>query len=110
MKVPTIAFILVLLTMVTVAWSKNSPQMTQKPEWERGKAVYAANCVACHGGNPSKDGPIGPALKGSSRELLEYRVLSPEYPPGYTPKRNTRLMPAFPSLKSEMPYLADYLR
>jgi mono/diheme cytochrome c family protein len=72
--------------------------------------VFVANCVACHNNDPSKDGPIGPAIKGSSRELLEARVLRNAYPLDYKPKRATKLMPQFPFLKSEIPYLAAYLR
>ena len=90
--------------------SDNSSGAAKDPDWQRGRAVYLANCVACHNLDPSKDGPIGPALKGSSRELIEYRVLRTEYPPGYKPKRNTKLMPTFPYLKSEIPYLVAYLR
>lgn len=71
--------------------------------------MYVANCVACHSIDPSKDGPIGPAIAGSSQELLEYRVLQTEYPPGYTPKRDTKMMPTFPFLKEEIPNLATYL-
>jgi mono/diheme cytochrome c family protein len=80
------------------------------PDWRRGRAVYVANCVACHNSDPSKDGPLGPALKGSPPELIEHRVLRTEYPPGYTPKRNTKVMPTFPFLKSEVKFLAEYLR
>jgi len=90
--------------------SDDSSGAAKDPDWQRGRALYLANCVACHNLDPSRDGPIGPALKGSSRELLEYRVLRTEYPPGYKPKRNTKLMPTFPYLKSEIPYLAAYLR
>ena len=79
------------------------------PDFERGRAVYVANCIACHNNDPSKDGPIGPALKGSPKELVQFRVLRTEYPPGYTPKRNTKIMPTFPFLKDEIPYLATYL-
>jgi mono/diheme cytochrome c family protein len=96
--------------LIFVGCSKDSDSPGQTPNWQRGRAVYVANCVACHNGDPAKDGPIGPALKGSPRELLEYRVLRTEYPPGYTPKRNTKVMPTFPFLKSEIPYLAEYLR
>ena len=110
MKATNTFFGLVLLTMAMAVSSKDLEQAGQNRAWERGRAVYVANCVACHGSDPSKDGPIGPALKGSSRELLEHRVLSPEYPPGYAPQRNTKLMPTFPSLKSEVPNLAAYLR
>ncbi|HEX2931496.1 MAG TPA: cytochrome c, partial [Candidatus Binatia bacterium] len=72
--------------------------------------IYVANCVACHGNDPSRDGPIGPAIKGSPKELVESRVLSTTYPPGYKPKRPTQVMPQFPFLKDEIPYLVTYLR
>src|ERR1043166_5935413 len=89
--------------------SDKSPQSAKNADWERGRALYAANCVSCHNADPSKDGPIGPAIKGSSKELLEGRVLRTEYPPNYKPKRNTKIMPQFPFLKTEIPYLAIYL-
>ena len=69
-----------------------------------------ANCIACHNNDPSKDGPIGPAIKGSPKELIEARVLRNGYPADYKPKRPTKVMPQFPFLKSEIPYLAAYLR
>ena len=80
------------------------------PDWQRGRAVFVANCVACHNNDPSKDGPIGPAIKGSSEELLEARVLSTSYPAGYKPKRPTKVMPQFPFLKDDVRYLSAYLR
>lgn len=89
---------------------QNGETAANTPEWNRGRAVYVANCVACHNNDPSKDGPIGPAIKGSSQELLEARVLSTSYPPGYEPKRPTKVMPQFPFLKKEIVYLAEYLR
>jgi len=81
----------------------------RNPDVERGRAVFVANCIACHNNDPSRDGPIGPAIKGSSREILEARVLSTSYPPNYQPKRPTKVMPQFPFLKDEIPYLAAYL-
>ena len=102
---------LMVLTVAAVCWATEPEKiMRRNPDWERGRATYMANCAACHNNDPSMNGSIGPAIKGSSRALLEYRVLGPKYPPGYTPKRNTRIMPAFPSLKAEVPYLAEYLR
>ena len=98
------------MTLAVNACSKDTKQSGKSPDWQRGRAVYIANCVACHNNDPSKDGPIGPALKGSPPELIEYRVLRTEYPPGYKPKRNTKVMPTFPFLKTEIPYLAAYLR
>jgi mono/diheme cytochrome c family protein len=90
--------------------SGDSSSASKNPDWQRGRAVYIANCVACHNTDPSKDGPIGPALKGSPPELVKFRVLRTEYPPGYTPKRNTKVMPTFPFLESDIKYLAEYLR
>lgn len=104
---------MVLLALALSACSKDSDQSAEAakdPDWQRGRAIYIANCVACHNNDPSKDGPIGPANKGSSRELLEARVLTTSYPPGYKPKRPTQIMPQFPFLKDEIPYLAAYLR
>ena len=75
----------------------------------RGRAIYLSNCAACHNTDPSKDGPIGPAIKGSSRELIEARVLRASNPPGYTPKRKTTLMPAQPYLESSIPDLVTFL-
>ena len=90
--------------------SKNSDKES-KPvsDRDRGRAVYVANCVACHNSDPAKDGPIGPAIKGSPRELIEARVLRAGYPPNYKPKRQTKVMPQFPFLATEIPYLTAYL-
>ena len=76
---------------------------------ERGKLAYVANCTACHNADPTKDGTIGPAIAGSSLELVRARVLKAEYPPGYTPKRDSHLMPAQPFLSADVPDLAAYL-
>ena len=76
----------------------------------RGKQVFLTECIACHNPNPARDGVLGPAIKGASQELLEARVLRAAYPPGYTPKRSTALMPAQPKLAPKIPDLAAFLR
>jgi mono/diheme cytochrome c family protein len=111
-KLNTLLAVAVVI-LATSACSKDSDEKSaasKDPDWERGRAVFIANCVACHNNDPSKDGPIGPAIKGSSKELIEARVLSTSYPPGYKPKRPTKVMPQFPFLKDDLPYLAAYLR
>ena len=87
-----------------------SEQTPLSPSAERGRQVYVAQCMSCHGPEPGQDGPLGPAIKGASRELLEARIVRGSYPPGYTPKRPTRIMPPLPALAADVPALADYLR
>lgn len=76
----------------------------------RGRQVYLAQCTVCHNSDPSKDGPLGPAIKGSSRELLEARVLRGAYPPGYKPKRGTAIMQPMPQLAASIDDLAFFLK
>jgi len=77
---------------------------------DKGRQVYLGQCVACHNRDPAKDGPLGPAVKGSTPELVEARVVRGEYPPGYTPKRPSKVMPVRPDLAPSIPDLAVYLR
>jgi mono/diheme cytochrome c family protein len=75
----------------------------------RGQAVYLSNCAACHNVNPKLDGSVGPAIAGSSLELVRARVLKASYPDGYVPKRSTGQMPAFPHLEKEVQALYTFL-
>ncbi len=75
----------------------------------QGHTVYLAQCTACHATNPAQAGPVGPPIKGSSRELLEAKVLHGTYPAGYTPKRTSTVMPPMPQLASSLPDLAAFL-
>lgn len=77
---------------------------------ERGRQVYRLVCLSCHGLDPRQDGTQGPAIAGSSRELLAARVLRAEYPPGYRPKRDTGNMAAFPYLADRIDDLFAYLQ
>lgn len=86
------------------------PAVASAGDPAKGKQIWLGQCVACHNPDPSKDGPIGPAVKGSSLSLVELRVLHASYPPGYTPKRETKVMPARPDLAKSIPDLAAYLR
>ncbi len=79
---------------IETACNKQDPNVD--PKARRGRQVYFAHCIACHNPNPAADGSIGPAIKGSSLELLQARVLRAEYPPGYSPKRPTKMMPKLP--------------
>jgi mono/diheme cytochrome c family protein len=106
---PRLLLITVSALIITACSKKSDTRSEPGSDRERGRAVYIANCVACHNNDPSKDGPIGPAIKGSPKELIEARVLRASYPPTYQPKRQTKIMPQFPFLETDIPYLAAYL-
>jgi mono/diheme cytochrome c family protein len=80
------------------------------PNADRGKQAYMTHCIACHSADPSKDGTLGPAVKGSSKELITARVLKGEYPPGYKPKRDSKLMVALPHVEKSIDDLYEYLK
>ena len=80
------------------------------PSAERGRQVYLAHCIACHNSDPAQAGAVGPPVKGSSRALLEAKVLNGTYPPGYAPKRPTKVMVPIPAVSPDVGALADYLR
>ncbi len=76
---------------------------------DKGKQVYQVQCTACHNANPKMPGALGPEVWGSSKELLEARIMKAEYPPNYKPKRPTKTMVALPHLKSDIDALHAYL-
>lgn len=86
-----------------------STATTRGPDSRRGRSIYLGNCAACHNSDPTKDGSVGPAIAGSTLELVTARVLNASYPPNYKPKRNTKAMPAQPYLKSAIPDLVAFL-
>jgi mono/diheme cytochrome c family protein len=87
----------------------DSSEVSGDPAVERGRRVYLGFCTACHGADPARDGAAGPAIAGSSIELLEARLLRGEYPPGYAPKRPSQIMPRFPQLAGEIEALHAFL-
>lgn len=74
-----------------------------------GWRTYRLFCAACHALDPNQDVALGPAIAGSSRALVEARLLRGGYPDGYTPKRDTRIMPPHPHLARDIDALAAYL-
>src|SRR5262245_30572784 len=102
-----LAAMLAVASMLTACSGEPS---TGGPSAERGRQIYLAQCIACHNPDPAQAGPLGPPVKGSSRELLEAKILKGTYPPSYTPKRTTTLMPAQPQLAPEIPNLAEFVK
>lgn len=85
------------------------PEKSLSPEAARGKAVYQSNCTACHNADPAQVGAVGPAIAGSSRALIEARVMTASYPDGYKPKRETNTMQALPHLASSIDDLTAFV-
>ena len=100
---------LALSLALTLACSGEETSDPQAALVKRGQQVYAINCTACHALEPTQVGPVGPAIAGSPLALLEAKVLRNDYPPGYTPQRDTRAMIPLAHLEPELPALAAYL-
>lgn len=98
-----------MLSLVSCQKNADIPKQPLSALETRGKAVFYSNCIACHNPNPTLDGSIGPAVAGSSLDLITHRVLTRDYPPGYKPKRNSEVMPDFPQLKDDVPGLHAFL-
>ncbi len=95
--------------LILLSLACTTPSAPLDPLAEQGRTVYQANCTACHNSDPNKVGTVGPAVAGSSRALLEARIVRGEYPPGYTPKRETHAMAAMPHLAGDVDALTAYL-
>ena len=76
---------------------------------DRGEVVYRTNCISCHDRDPNISGPLGPAIAGSSRALIEARVLHGTYPTGYVAQRKSHTMRALPWLDGHVDDLTAYL-
>lgn len=106
---------LILFALVLVGCTKkeqpsdSSPEAVEARLLQKGQVVYMTNCTSCHNSDPHKDGPLGPSIAGSSRELVEFRVLASSYPSGYQPKRPTHVMPSFPQLKDDIDAITKFL-
>jgi mono/diheme cytochrome c family protein len=81
------------------------------PSAERGRQIYQSQCTACHHpSDPAKPGALGPEIAGTPRPVLEAKVVQGTYPPGYSPKRSSRIMQPMPALAGDVDALADYLQ
>jgi len=99
-------FPLILMLFYSACTKKPS---TPLPPAEEGKRLYSVHCTACHSPDPKVDGGLGPAVFGSSMDLLERKLVHGDYPPGYKAKRTTQVMVRLPFLKDQIPNLHAYL-
>jgi mono/diheme cytochrome c family protein len=102
--------VVAVLGLVVMAAGCSGQGSGLSAEAERGRQVYVAHCTSCHSVDPAQNGPLGPAVQGSSRALLEARVVRGVYPPGYTPKRPSAVMQPMPHVAGSLDDLAAYLR
>jgi len=97
------------ITATTLIGCDDGEGPTGSEAAQRGKTVYMSVCIACHNGDPNEDGTLGPAIAGSSLELIAAKVLRAEYPEGYEPKRAGIIMPKFPYLEAKLPDVTAFL-
>ena len=96
-------------TAIVATACSSGESAPEKSAFERGELVYKNVCTACHNADPTLPGSLGPAIAGSSRDLLEHRVVRGTYPEGYAPQRDSAAMPQFPHLAGSIDDLAAYL-
>lgn len=87
----------------------NKREATGDPRIAKGKVLYSFRCGSCHNVNPAKDGTLGPAVNDASLELLKARIIHGTYPPGYTPKRDTKIMVRLPLTEEEVETIHAFL-
>jgi len=100
-----------LLASACLACPQSSNDDASQPSAaQRGRKIYENVCIACHNGDPTQPGSLGPQIAGASRELIEAKVLRGEYPPGYTPVRPGKTMPRYEYLAGRLGDVAAYLQ
>jgi mono/diheme cytochrome c family protein len=102
--------VLALFLSATMLVLSSCGERAGSPLAERGRQVYLGQCTSCHATDPAQPGPVGPPLKGTSREVLEAKTLRGGYPPGYQPRRKTAIMPPQSQVAGELDALAEYLK
>lgn len=105
------AFVLAAVSLTSLAACKKEEAADPvQAAIDKGRTLYTLRCASCHNpGNPTQDGALGPAIAGSSRELLDARLNHGGYPEGYAPKRATKLMQRLPHTPAELEALHAYL-
>ena len=98
--IPAKAGILIAVSLFLLACPpKNKNEVTELAQLtQKGQILFNTTCTACHNTNPKFDGAIGPAIVGSSLELLQLKIRKGEYPVGYKPTRDTKVMTLMPQL------------
>jgi mono/diheme cytochrome c family protein len=99
-----------VLLLALTACGKREDVSPEQARLDKGRTLYTLRCASCHHpSDPRKDGGIGPAVAGSSLELLDARLNGNGYPEGYAPKRATKVMPKLPTTPEELAALHAFL-
>jgi mono/diheme cytochrome c family protein len=99
-----------VLSLGLAACGKKEDVSPEQASLDKGRTLYTLRCASCHHpADPRKDGAIGPAIAGSSAELLDARLNRNGYPEGYAPKRATQVMPKLPTTPDELQALHAFL-
>jgi mono/diheme cytochrome c family protein len=80
---------------------------------QKGQRIYLTQCTSCHNRDPNKKGGVGPELIDTPLEVMQAKVVTGRYPEklpaGFTPKRTTKAMKAFPALKNDVSAIYAYI-
>jgi cytochrome c2 len=91
------------------AYQGSAADSTKLELEKKGRSVYNSICITCHNSNPKIAGSLGPDIWGSSKELIEAKVLHGTYPAGYKPKRNSQVMAKLSLTALQIEAIAAYL-
>lgn len=86
----------------------------QTPDLEKGRRAYFSVCIQCHNKDPNVKGSMGPELIDAPFELMKHKVKTGRYPdklpPGFVPKRKTKLMRPLPNLEKDVPVIYAWIQ
>ena len=102
-------FLFVIWVGILSACTSKMPAQIPQDPLQKGHLLYQARCTSCHNANPKIAGSLGPALQGTSLEVLKAKTKEGAYPLDYTPKRKTHLMPKQSLSDEEIQALFGYL-
>jgi len=113
MRIDHVGFAALVMVAIACSEGSNAPADGDTPQAaaiQRGRKIYENVCIACHNGDPTHPGSLGPQVAGASRELIEAKVLRGAYPPGYTPVRPGQTMPKYEYLADRLDDVVAYLQ
>jgi mono/diheme cytochrome c family protein len=81
---------------------------------DKGKRLYLSNCIQCHNKDPNLKGSLGPELVDASLEIVYAKVMTGVYPaklpPGFVPKRSSKVMRKIPKLEKDIPAIHAWIQ